>query len=137
MSFRIPGRLNGRGEKSEFTCMKENNYYIYILSNWNNKVIYTGVTNNLTRRVFEHKNKLIDGFTKKYNIDKLVYYEYTNDINGAIRREKEIKKWKREKKNKLVESINPEWIDLFESLEQKNLSKIPPHPLKRIRRNDK
>ncbi|MEW6194581.1 MAG: GIY-YIG nuclease family protein [Bacteroidota bacterium] len=80
--------------------MKEHHYYVYILTNWNNKVIYVGVTNNLKRRVYEHKNKLLDGFTKKYNINKLVYYEETVDVNSAIKREKEIKKWGREKKNK-------------------------------------
>jgi len=65
-------------------------YYIYILTNWTNKVIYIGVTNDLSRRLFEHKNKLCDGFTKKYNVDKLVYYELFNDINDAIRRDKEM-----------------------------------------------
>ncbi len=64
------------------------NYYVYILTNWNNKVMYIGVTNNLERRVFEHKNKLIDGFTKKYNVSKLVYYEYSGSITVGIRREK-------------------------------------------------
>jgi len=64
------------------------------------------------RRVYEHKNKLINGFTKKYNLNKLVYYEQTLDINSAIQREKEIKKWRREKKNKLIESLNPKWLDL-------------------------
>ena len=90
----------------------QNNYYIYILSNWTNKVIYIGVTNNLSRRLYEHKNKLIDGFTKRYNLDKLVYYELFFNINEAINREKELKKWRREKKNKLIESLNPEWRDL-------------------------
>lgn len=82
------------------------------MSNWNNKVIYFGMTNNLERRVYEHKNKMIDGFTKKYNVTKLVYYENTSEVNAAIAREKEIKKWRREKKNKLIESKNPEWKDL-------------------------
>ncbi|MCX7876561.1 MAG: GIY-YIG nuclease family protein [Melioribacteraceae bacterium] len=92
--------------------MKEHTYYVYILTNWNNKVMYVGMTNNLTRRIYEHKNKLVDGFTSKYNLNKLVYFEITSDIRTAIAREKEIKKWRREKKNKLVESINPEWKDL-------------------------
>ena len=92
--------------------MKEYNFYIYILTNWNNKVMYVGMTNNLERRFYEHKNKLVDGFTKKYNINKLVYYEHTNDILTALAREKEIKRWRREKKNNLVVSINPEWKDL-------------------------
>ena len=74
--------------------------------------MYIGVTNDLVRRLYEHKNKFYDGFTKKYNLNKLVYFELFIDINEAIRREKEIKKWRREKKNKLVESINPAWRDL-------------------------
>ena len=78
--------------------MKEHNYYVYILTNWNNKVIYVGVTNNLERRVYEHKNKLLAGFTKKYNINRLVYYEQTSDVKSTIQREKEIKKWRREKR---------------------------------------
>ena len=73
-------------------------YYVYILTNWNNKVMYVGITNNLERRLYEHKQKLIDGFTKKYNLNKLVYFEETNDVLVAIEREKEIKKWRREKK---------------------------------------
>ncbi len=70
------------------------------------------MTNDLNRRLYEHKNKLIEGFTKKYNVNKLVYYEYTNDVSAAIRREKEVKKWRREKKNNLIEKINPNWKDL-------------------------
>jgi len=91
---------------------KDHNYYVYILTNWNNRIVYTGVTNNLERRLFEHKNKLLEGFTKKYNLNKLVYYETTSDIHSAIEREKEIKNWRREKKNRLVETSNPEWKDL-------------------------
>ena len=79
------------------------------------KTLYTGVTNDLTRRVFEHKNKMIDGFTRKYNITKLVYHEETNDIQAAIGREKQIKGWLRSKKVALIESVNPEWNDLSES----------------------
>lgn len=87
-------------------------YYVYLLTNWNNKVMYVGMTNNLERRIYEHKNKLINGFTKKYNINKLVYYEETSDVNSALSREKEIKKWRREKKDTLVLNSNPEWKDL-------------------------
>jgi putative endonuclease len=87
-------------------------YYVYILTNWNNKVMYIGMTNNLKRRMYEHKNKLVEGFTKQYNISKLVYFEETEDVHAAISREKEIKKWRREKKNNLVISMNPEWQDL-------------------------
>jgi putative endonuclease len=78
------------------------------------KTLYTGVTNDLMRRVYEHKNKMIDGFTKKYHITKLVYYEETNDIQVAISREKQIKGWLRGKKIALIESVNPKWNDLSE-----------------------
>ena len=89
-------------------------YYVYMLTNWNNKVLYTGITNNLERRLYEHKNKLVEGFTTKYNVNKLVYYDYTSDVSSAIAREKEIKGWTRQKKNELIESVNPEWEDLSE-----------------------
>ena len=89
-------------------------YYVYLLTNWKNKVIYIGVTNDLNRRLYEHKNKLVPGFTSKYNLNKLVYFEETQDVTAAIAREKEIKKWRREKKNKLVNQLNPSWRDLSE-----------------------
>ena len=92
--------------------MSDNTYYVYLLTNWNNKVLYTGVTNNLQRRLYEHKSKLIKGFTEKYNLNKLVYFEETNDIKAAIEREKQLKGWRREKKNGLVNSTNPMWKDL-------------------------
>jgi putative endonuclease len=76
----------------------ETHYYVYLLTNWNNRVLYVGVTNDLNRRVYEHKNKLIAGFTEKYNLNKLVYFEETRDVAVAIAREKEIKKWRREKR---------------------------------------
>ncbi|HBH35526.1 MAG TPA: excinuclease ABC subunit C [Gammaproteobacteria bacterium] len=91
---------------------RQHQYFIYLITNWNNNVMYAGVTNNLQRRIYEHKHKLVDGFTKKYNVNKLVYFEETSDITAAIVREKEIKKWRREKKNNLVASLNPEWKDL-------------------------
>ncbi len=78
------------------------------------KTLYTGVTNNLQRRVFEHKEKLIPGFTAKYNINKMIYYEIFNDVNSAIAREKQIKGWLRKKKIDLIESMNPDWKDLSE-----------------------
>ncbi len=87
-------------------------YYVYMLTSWNNKVLYTGVTNNLERRMYEHKNKLVKGFTEKYNVNKLVYFESTSDIKAAITREKQIKGWTRAKKNALIENLNPEWRDL-------------------------
>jgi len=89
-------------------------YYVYILTNWSNNVIYTGVTNNLERRLYEHKNKLMPGFTDKYNVHKLVYCESTMDVNSAIAREKQIKGWTRQRKIDLIESINPLWQDLAE-----------------------
>jgi len=89
-------------------------YYVYLMTNWNNKVMYIGVTNDLQRRVYEHRNKLLKGFTEKYNINKLVYFEETSDVTAAITREKEIKKWRREKKNALVQRVNPDWKDLSE-----------------------
>ena len=92
----------------------ERNYYVYLLTNWNNKVMYVGITNNLERRMYEHKHKLVEGFTQKYIVDKLVYFEETRDVHAALEREKEIKKWRREKKNALVKRNNKEWKDLSE-----------------------
>lgn len=86
--------------------------YVYLLSNTHNNVLYTGVTSNLIRRVYEHKNKMVSGFTKKYNVDKLVYYEVCTEILVAIAREKQIKGWSRKKKNDLVNTLNIEWADL-------------------------
>ena len=74
--------------------------------------MYVGVTNDLVRRLYEHKNKLVNGFTEKYNVNKLVYFEETKDVRSALTREKEIKKWRREKKDALVVSMNPEWKEL-------------------------
>lgn len=91
-----------------------NSYFVYLLTNWNNRVMYVGVTRDLERRLFEHKNKLIPGFSERYNLSKLVYFEETQDVHSAIAREKEIKKWRRDKKNQLVNRINPEWQDLSE-----------------------
>ncbi len=88
-------------------------YYVYIMTN-RSKTLYTGVTNDLILRVYEHKNKMINGFTKKYNITKLVYYEQTEDIISAIAREKQIKGWLRSKKIALIDSLNPKWNDLSE-----------------------
>ena len=92
-------------------------YYVYLLTNEKGNVIYTGVTNDLLRRVYEHKNHLDKGsFAAQYNIEKLVYYETTNDVESAIAREKQIKGWNRKRKNKLVESKNPDWKDLYDDL---------------------
>jgi putative endonuclease len=91
-------------------------YYIYLITNKYNTVLYTGVTSDLIKRIYEHKEKLIDGFTKKYNVNKLVYYEIFSDINNAITREKQIKAGSRQKKIDLVNSVNPEWLDLYDDL---------------------
>jgi len=90
--------------------------YIYILTNKNNTVLYTGVTSNLPKRIFEHKNHLLDGFSKKYNLDKLVYYEVFQDISTAILREKQIKAGSRKKKEELINSLNQSWSDLADNL---------------------
>ncbi len=96
--------------------MQERSYYVYLLTNWNNKVMYVGVTNDLARRIYEHKSKVVPCFTEKYNVGKLVYFEETPDVQAALVREKEIKKWWREKKDALVISVNPERRDLSEDL---------------------
>jgi putative endonuclease len=88
-------------------------YYVYIMTN-KSRTLYTGVTNDLMRRVYEHKNKLVKGFTSKYNIQFLVYYESSSSIYSAIEREKQIKGWLRKKKIALIDSMNPEWKDLSE-----------------------
>ncbi|MEI7480420.1 MAG: GIY-YIG nuclease family protein [bacterium] len=92
------------------------NYCVYILASKRNGALYIGVTNNLKRRVFEHKNKLAEGFTEKYNVSSLVYYEQTENIEAAIEREKRIKKWNREWKLRLIEDNNSDWKDLSEEL---------------------
>ncbi|MCJ7553100.1 MAG: GIY-YIG nuclease family protein [Ignavibacteriaceae bacterium] len=91
-------------------------YYVYILANKRNGTIYIGVTNNLKRRVGEHKEDIIEDFTKKYRIHNLVYFESYNDIKDALTREKRLKKWNREWKIKLIEEMNPDWCDLYNDL---------------------
>lgn len=90
--------------------------YVYLLANAHGNVLYTGVTNDLIRRVYEHKNKMVAGFTQKYNVDRLVYFEACSDIMAAIAREKQIKGWSRKKKDDLVNALNPEWEDLYRSI---------------------
>ena len=90
--------------------------YVYILTNKNNTTLYIGVTSNLAKRIYEHKTKAVDGFTKKYNLTKLVYYEVYEDIYNAISREKQLKGGSRKKKMGLIESVNPEWKDLFDEI---------------------
>ena len=96
--------------------MSSKQYYVYIMANRYNNVLYTGVTNDLKRRVYEHKMHLVRGFTSRYNVEKLVYYEATDDIQAAILREKQIKGGSRQKKIDLIMSINPEWKDFFDEL---------------------
>jgi putative endonuclease len=87
------------------------NYYVYILSSKRNGTLYTGDTNDLERRVYEHKNKLVPGFTSRHEVNKLVYFESCPEIQGAIIREKQLKDWTRKRKLALIESVNPEWKD--------------------------
>jgi len=94
----------------------EEQAYIYIMSSRYNKVLYVGITSYLIKRVWEHKNKVVDGFTKRYNLNKLVYYEIYDDIETAINREKQIKSWPRKKKIVLINAFNPSWDDLYEKL---------------------
>jgi putative endonuclease len=91
--------------------MFERTYYVYIVA-CNSRRLYIGVTNNLVRRIWEHKRKLVKGFTARYNLDQLVYYESTSDVRVAIEREKQLKNWPRRRKLALVESVNPAWRDL-------------------------
>ena len=91
-------------------------FYVYILTNFTNTVLYTGITNDLVRRVYEHKNKLVPGFTEKYHVDRLVYYEIFQDPENAIKREKSIKNLLRRKKIKLIKGINPDFSDLYQTI---------------------
>ena len=92
--------------------MQQHNYYVYIMTSRTHRVLYIGMTNSLHRRVSEHRAGAVPVFTKKYNVKKLVYYEHTTDVEAAIRREKQLKSWRREKKIQLIESENPTWNDL-------------------------
>jgi len=91
-------------------------YCVYITTNRENKVLYIGVTSNLPKRIYEHKNKLIEGFTEKYNVDKLVYFEQTENVQSALRREKQLKNWHRDWKINLINNFNPQWKDLADTL---------------------
>ncbi|MEI6267068.1 MAG: GIY-YIG nuclease family protein [bacterium] len=91
-------------------------YYVYILSNNSNRVFYTGITSNLVRRVYEHRNKLVEGFTSKYNLSKLVYFEDTASVETALEREKKLKKWRRNFKINLISKTNPDWHDLYDDI---------------------
>jgi putative endonuclease len=91
-------------------------YYVYLMTNRDNRVLYVGVTNNLLRRIGEHRDKLIPGFTAKYNVKKLAYFECHGDVRFAIAREKQMKSWSRKRKNELVDTMNPKWEDLFDRI---------------------
>ncbi len=94
----------------------EHRYFVYIMTNRHHTVLYTGVTNDLVRRVFQHRDKAVPGFTSRYNVDKLVFFEETSDVLAAIAREKQIKGGSRRKKIALIEGMNPEWRDLYDDL---------------------
>lgn len=97
--------------------MNQKHFFVYILTS-NSGTLYIGITNNLQRRIWEHKNKIAAGFTSKYNVNRLVYYETFGEAKSAIAREKQLKGWTREKKLKLIESINPKWVDFSEEWEK-------------------
>jgi len=86
---------------------------VYIITNHHNTTLYIGVTSNLVQRIYQHKNKLVSGFSAKYNLSKLVYFEQFEDMNNAILREKRLKKWNRDWKNRLINNLNPDWRDLY------------------------
>ena len=95
--------------------MQSGQYFVYLMASPTG-TLYVGMTNNLERRVFEHKNGILEGFTKKYGCTKLIYFEETSDVYSAISREKDIKKWRREKKELLIKDMNPGWHDLYDEL---------------------
>lgn len=109
MSFRT--ERSGERNLKNLAKSQSKSYYVYILTN-GVRTLYVGVTNDLKRRMYEHRQKLVPGFTKKYNLTWLAYFEETSDVNSAIAREKQIKKWRRSKKVALIESMNPRWKDL-------------------------
>ena len=109
-------KANPRVDCKEKSMARDHRYFVYVLTNWNDKVMYVGMTNDLVRRLWEHKTGAVKGFTEKYNVHKLVYFEETPVVDAAIAREKEIKKWRREKKNALVIRANPQWRDLSADL---------------------
>jgi len=117
LSSRSHRRRRWQGISSKYISMNQY-YYIYIVTNCRHTVFYTGITNNLARRIWEHRNKIgkASSFTKRYNIDKLIYYELYYDVNDAIAAEKMIKKYSRTKKFKLINKLNPKWQDLYDEI---------------------
>ena len=117
MSLRgVPRFAGRRSNLLSNDTMEEKQYYVYIMTNQWNTVLYTGVTNDLKRRVYEHKTKLVEGFTKRYHVEKLVFYDLSEDVASAILREKQIKGGSRSKKIALVNGVNPGWKDLYDDL---------------------
>lgn len=116
MAYKVCHSEGGLLRPTEESALAMKNGYVYIISNWNNNVVYIGVTSNLRARIYQHKSKQNRSFTRKYNLKKLVYYEVYEDMYNAITREKELKKWRREKKNKLIASMNPGWRDLYKEI---------------------
>ncbi|MDA3952364.1 MAG: GIY-YIG nuclease family protein [Bacteroidales bacterium] len=114
MSF--PFKRESQNAKKE--KMWNYNFYVYILTNKAKAVLYIGVTNNLVRRIFEHKSKLIPGFTEKYNVDNLIHHVHFENINDAIKREKQLKKWNRKWKEELINKSNPNWVDLYDQIRE-------------------
>ena len=106
----------GRGNLFDIICRMHKAYYIYILSNFKRNVIYVGVTNNLQKRVWEHKQNLVEGFSKKYKVHDLIYFETFSDPISAIKREKQIKSWSRGKKDELIKKLNPQLKDLYQEI---------------------
>ncbi len=96
--------------------MPKEQFYVYMLASFHNRVLYTGVTSDLIKRVYEHKIKAVPGFTKMYNVDRLVWYEIHDHPEAAIKREKQIKRWRREWKIQMIEKMNPEWDDLYQDI---------------------
>ncbi len=112
--------------RRESMSLKMKQYFVYILASGKHGTLYTGMTNNLKKRVYEHKTHRADGFTKKYNINKLVYFERFRDVNYAINREKRLKKWRRQWKINLIEKDNPDWNDLFVNMLNRERHGSPP-----------
>ena len=118
-ALRAPLRMTEGGRFAPLRMTKREErqivmYFVYILTNHSHHSLYIGVTNNLERRLYEHKSELLDGYTKQYHLHKLVYYEAAEDVNAAIAREKQLKGWTRKKKDALIASVNPLWEDLSE-----------------------
>jgi len=117
ISIVIPHLLARLWRDAESTqTMNTKFYFVYILASKKNGTLYIGVTSNLPKRVWEHKNNLVEGFTKKYNVHNLVYFEQTENVNSALLREKQLKKWKREWKIELIEKDNSQWKDLYNKI---------------------